>query len=279
MPTGIDPKLARGARDEDAEDEGKREGRERKALTQADVWQRRAEWAALQSDGVYMIQIAEQYGVDISTVSKGIQALIKKQQELGIKSLDLRQARQLAKYAWMESELVEAWQASKGGRKVNYSEEIRQALHNKAKQDRKKEKRPKGNGTGKYKKYTREENSYGDPRFMSLLIDIEKDINKILAVYPIIGKEGGPQDDTASLTAEERANRITALMEQARLERARQLTAAGRPAGEEVADEDAPLENPFDQPSELLPTDDAPGPEEKSPAPFHIDTSLKPDIP
>lgn len=264
-----DPKAVRRNLIGDGEERAVPE-RKRLRLTPQQIALRRSEWAALLADNKTQVEIAEEAGVDPATVSRHIQALVRKQEEKGLASLDQKRALALAKNERLQSQVLDCFFASMEGKTVTYNEEVKQALHNMRRKERRQGKREKGQGTGKYKKYTREETSVGDIKWAQLLAELFKEENKLNGIYP--REDEKPIDDLANLSPEDRAKRVTSLLEQARLARAQRISVEEgdqlRTGSIDVsAHEGIPVQY-------VAPVDEE---EEEAPKP-DIDINLKPEI-
>lgn len=229
--------------------------------SQALAWRRRDEIAALLGDNYRIAAIAREMELSEAGVRYHIDQMLVFWRERALATFDERQARQLAQAERIMDMLMECFEASKGGRKVEYNEEIREMLHNQAKRGRRKtqgtkhkgEPIPK-NGAGKYKRYTREEQSHGDPRFMALYIEMFKEMNRLLAVYPSDRpevEEGKVDRRLAQMPRATLVGKVKSLLQSAQLERQRREAQA--------ADEAEPAEGVVE-----VSREPAPQPEEEN---------------
>lgn len=244
MSEGVGPNQLGKAlpREGDGEEPEEATGRKRDVLlrqppgTRGDqmlAWKRRDQISALLGSGHRQAAIARELEVDEATVRYHIKVMLQHHQERALATFDERQARQLTIAETILEELLDCFEASKGGRKVEYSEEVGEMLHNLSKRQRRKAQGTKNNGTGepvpkngpgKYKRYTRREQSHGDPRFMALAIEMFKECNRLLAVYPSDRpevEEGKVDRQLAKLPQKTLVGKIQALLQSAQLERQR----------------------------------------------------------
>jgi hypothetical protein len=226
-----------------AEGEEPEEGRKRDVLlrqppgTRGDqllAWKRRDEISALLGSGHRQAAIARELEVDEATVRYHINVMLQYHRERALATFDERQARQLAIAEAMLEEVLDCFERSKAGRKVQYSEQVGEMLHNLSKRQRRKAQGTKENGTGepkpkggpgKYKRYTREEQSHGDPRFMALAIELFKECNRLLAVYPADrpeAEDGKVDRQLAKMPPATLAGKVRALLQSAQLQKQRQ---------------------------------------------------------
>lgn len=254
-----------------------------KRLTEFQIVERRARWAALQTDGMRLTQIAEQEGLDVSRISRGVTALVRAHEERGLKSIEERKARAMAKLEMLEDEVLDAYYRGLAGKTVTYSEEVKAAIHKMNKKERKKGQRPSGGGTGKYKRYTRQEVEHGNERLLRLLLSIQQEMNKLEGNYP--KPDEIKPDDLALLDPEKRAAMAASLFEQARLNKARRLSqeeGQALHAGSIEAHVEAPSPQGQAEIEQARVEEDAvEGPGVEAPEEVKredIDTSLKPEI-
>jgi hypothetical protein len=250
----------------------RRTGRERIARDKLTVAQMKARMAALYAEGTYIeaiaSQVSEEFGLEVpivgKTVSYHIQNMLAHWRNLGLKSIDEKQAMVLARYDQLEMLAQQAYFASMGGKRVtNFERQIEMARSKKRAKEIQEEvheeaERQEGAGERelmghdpeglvkvmeKTKEYTREELSEaGDPRWVAIMVDINDKRAKLWGLYMKDRDVGDPDSEYAALTDEQRDQRLATVLHNAASRRQQNMgnLAPARPLGAKTASEDVP---------------------------------------
>jgi predicted transcriptional regulator len=133
--------------------------------------------------GITQMQIAEKLGVTQATISNDLKALRKAWQKSALVDIDQMKEQELAKIDRLESEYWQAWEASKGVKRIKTGE-----------------KRAGQEGRAS----VREEDRTGDPRYLRGVMDCIDKRCKILGIEAPIrrelsGPKGGPIETKAQV--------------------------------------------------------------------------------